>query len=123
MSNGDRPDALRLQDEALQILYWLRGERLMADIGVADLKRFLDGTTEDLAAVLERLVEIGLVRRIGWDTVAAARYALTPDGVREGGRRFADEFADMTKPGHGECGDPECDCHRTGSPADCVHRH
>lgn len=123
MSNGDRPDALRLQDEALQILYWLRGEGLMADIGVADLKRFLDGTTEDLAAVLERLVEIGLVRRIGWDTVAAARYALTEDGVCEGGRRFADEFADMTKPGHGECGDPECDCHRTGSPADCAHRH
>ena len=123
MSDADRPDALRQQDEALQILYWLRGEGLMADVGVADLKRFLDGTTEHLAAVLERLVEIDLLQR----TVAAggqsARYALTPTGVREGGRRFADEFADMTKPGHGECGDPECDCHQSGNPADCAHHH
>lgn len=122
MPSGDRPDAVRRQDEALQILYWLRGEGLLGDAAVADLRRLLGGSDEELAAVLERLVDLGLVRRADGDG-AAMRYALTSEGIREGGRRFADEFADLTKPGHGECGDPECDCHRTGSPADCVHRH
>lgn len=121
--SAEKTDPLRQQDEALQILYWLRGEGLMADVGVADLKRFLDGTVEELAIVLERLVDIGLIRRAGADPGATIRYALTPDGVKEGGRRFADEFADMTKPGHGECGDPECDCHQSGNPADCAHHH
>ena len=47
-----------------------------------------------------------------------------PEGTGRGGPgyRFADEFADLTKPGHGECGDPDCDCQRTGSPEDCLHR-
>ena len=121
--SADKTDPLRQQDEALQILYWLRGEGLLSDVGVADLKRFLDGTVEELAIVLERLVDVGLVRRAGADPGATIRYALTPDGVKEGGRRFADEFADMTKPGHGECGDPECDCHQSGNPADCAHHH
>ena len=121
--SADQSDPLRQQDEALQILYWLRGEGLMADAGVADLKRFLDGTVEELAIVLERLAGIGLVRRAGANPDATIRYALTADGVKEGGRRFADEFADMTKPGHGECGDPECDCHQSGNPADCAHHH
>ena len=121
--SADEADPLRQQDEALQILYWLRGEGLMADVGVADLKRFLDGTVEELAIVLERLVGIGLLRRAGAYPGGTIRYALTPDGVKEGGRRFADEFADMTKPGHGECGDPECDCHQSGNPADCAHHH
>lgn len=116
------PEDLAAADEVLQILYWLRGEGLQADAAVADLRRFLDGSDEDLTTVLERLVRTGLVARTAPDA-SAARYALTAEGVREGGRRFADEFADMTKPGHGECGDPECECHRTGSPADCVHRH
>ena len=121
--SADGADPLRQQDEALQILYWLRGEGLMADVGVTDLKRFLDGTVEELAIVLERLAGIGLVRRAGADPGGTIRYALTPEGVKEGGRRFADEFADMTKPGHGECGDPECDCHQSGNPADCAHHH
>ena len=108
----------------MQILFWLRGEGLLADVGVADLNRFLAGTVEELAIVLERLAGIGLVRRVGADPGGTIRYALTPEGVKEGGRRFADEFADMTKPGHGECGDPECDCHQSGNPADCAHyRH
>ncbi len=116
------PEDLAAADEVLQILYWLRGEGLSSEVAAADLQRFLAGSEEELTAVLERLVRTGLVTRAAPDK-AGARYALTAEGVREGGRRFADEFADMTKPGHGECGDPDCDCHRTGSPADCVHRH
>ena len=115
------PQDLAAADEVLQILYWLRGEGLLADVAVSDVRRLLDLPEEALTVVLDRLVRTGLVARIAPD--GPARYALTAEGVREGGRRFADEFADMTKPGHGECGDPECDCHRTGSPADCAHRH
>jgi hypothetical protein len=121
MSDFESED-LAAADEVLQILYWLRGEGLLEDVAVADLRRFLDGSDYGLTAVLERLVRTGLVARAAGDM--APRYSLTAEGVREGGRRFADEFADMTKPGHGECGDPECDCHRTGSSADCAHhRH
>ena len=88
------PDDLSAADDLLQMMYWLRG--------ILTLRR---------RGLLERVV-------IEEDT----QYRLTEEGVREGGRRFADEFADLTKPGHGECGDPDCDCQRTGSPEDCRHR-
>lgn len=118
MTDFDAGD-LAAADEVLQILYWLRGEGLAADAAVADLQRLLAGSEQGVREVLDRLVRLGLVAH----RLPADRYTLTELGVREGGRRFADEFADITKPGHGECGDPECDCHRTGSPADCAHRH
>ena len=111
---------LEAQDEVLQVMYWLRGESLAQDVSAVELLRFIGSTELELDGLLERLVLLGLVEPV--HGTGRARYALTAEGVREGGRRFADEFADMTKPGHGECGDPECDCHRTGSPADCAHR-
>lgn len=114
------PDALAAQDEVLQVMFWLRGEALAPDVAAADVARFTGGAEDALAAVLHRLVDRGLLRRLHGDV--SPRFALTDEGVREGGRRFADEFADLTKPGHGECGDPDCDCQRTGSPEDCRHR-
>ena len=113
------PD-LAAEDEVLQVMYWLRGEALAADVAASDLARFTTTPEAAIGGVLDRLVELGLVTRLQGDV--SARYALTGEGVREGGRRFADEFADLTKPGHGECGDPDCDCQRTGSPEDCRHR-
>ena len=84
-------------DEILQVMYWLRGERLAA---------------------------CGLVQPAeGQAPGGTPRYALTAAGVHEGARRFADEFADLTRPGHYECADPDCECQRTGNPADCGHRH
>jgi len=88
MPPGDSPDRLRWQDDALQILYWLRGEGLLADAGVADLRRFLDGDPEELSSVLERLVTLGFVRRTTGEG-ARIRYALTADGVREPKNRRA----------------------------------
>ena len=116
-----RGQGLEAQDEILQVMYWLRGEALAHDVTAADLSRLTGSTELELDNLLGRLVLVGLVHVVACTN--GSRYALTDEGVREGGRRFADEFADMTKPGHGECGDPECDCHRTGSPADCAHRH
>jgi hypothetical protein len=48
-------------------------------------------------------------------------YKLTEIGVKEGGRRFADEFDGMLKQGHYECNDPDCDCHDPDSDAQCKH--
>lgn len=109
---------LESQDEILQIMFWLRGEALAEDVSIADLARFVGAPDLELERGLERLTRLGLVRVVGGNVI---RYALTADGAREGGRRFADEFADLTKPGHGECGDPECDCKQSGNPADCRH--
>ncbi len=121
MSDAE-PNDVAAADEVLQILYWLRGEKLADDASLADLQRFIPADAAALASVLDRLERHGLVGRSLSDA-GLPRYRLTDEGVREGGRRFADEFADLTKPGHGECGDPECDCHQSGNPADCAHHH
>ena len=121
MSDQESND-LEAADEALQILYWLRGEKLADDASLADLQRFIPADGMTLSSLLDRLERNGLVAKSLSDT-GVPRYRLTDEGVREGGRRFADEFADITRPGHGECGDPECDCHQSGNPADCAHHH
>lgn len=107
------------QDEILQVMYWLRGEKLAEDVGAADLARFVGRAELDIDGALERLALLGLVRPVS--AGGELRYGLTDEGTREGGRRFADEFKDLTRPGHGECGDPECECQRTGNVEDCRH--
>jgi DNA-binding transcriptional ArsR family regulator len=113
-------DDLPAQDEVLQVMFWLRGERLAEEVNTADVSRLTGGADAAVRRVLDRLVERGLVAVTRGDV--ESRYVLTPEGVREGGRRFADEFADLTKPGHGECGDPDCDCRQSGNVEDCRHR-
>lgn len=110
---------LDLQDEILQVMYWLRGEKLADDVTARALERFLGASELQLEGALERLARLRLVRVI--PAGGALRYALTEEGAREGGRRFADEFKDLTKPGHGECGDPDCECQQTGNIEDCRH--
>ena len=104
MTDTPRGD-LEVQDEILQVMYWLRGEKLADDVAARDLERFVGGSELQLDGALERLALLGFVRVI--PVGGALRYALTEEGAREGGRRFADEFKDLTKPGHGECGDPD----------------
>ena len=116
----DDPRDLEAQDEVLQVMFWLRGENLADDVSPADVARFTDASPEAARAVLVRLVGSALVSVRRGDV--EQRFALTADGIREGGRRFADEFADLTKPGHGECNDRDCDCRRTGHVEDCRHR-
>jgi hypothetical protein len=115
----DEPHPLGAQDEVLQVMYWMRGEGISTEVVAADLARFIGRSELDIEGILERLSTLGLVRPLPGG--GAVRFALTADGLREGGRRFADEFAALTKPGHGECGDPQCDCRQTGNPADCRH--
>jgi hydrogenase maturation protease len=107
---------LELTDEILQILFWLQGEGIAEHSSARDLDRWVSVDESAIARVLSRMHDLGLVERVAED-----RFRLTSEGKREGGRRFADEFSDMTKPGHGECGDPDCECQESGDPADCRH--
>ncbi len=91
----DEQPSIFWQDEILQVMYWMRGEGFGDKITVLELKKFLDASDEILAANLSQLAKHGLVN---FDLSDA--YELTETGVKEGGRRFADEFDGMLKQGH-----------------------
>lgn len=99
---------LRLRDEILQMMYWMRGEGLVDAPGAGDLLTFLAGRAEParLEGELATMVDAGLLERAG-----EAGYRLTDEGAVEGARRFSDEFDGLTGQAHGECADPDCDCH------------
>lgn len=112
----DAADAIRRRDELLQVMYWMRGEGLGEAVSPEQVGRLLVDTPAPLLdADLRALCEAGLAEPAG-----GMRYRLTDAGVVEGGRRFAEAFADYMKPGHGACDDPECDCHALG-PEACIH--
>lgn len=103
-------DGLRLQDEILQVLFWMRGEELGEEVRPRQLEVFLaPGEDRDLEPAFRRLVERGLVERAR--DGGGPSYRLTEDGLLEGGRRFADEFSDIAGQAHGTCSDPDCGCH------------
>ncbi len=119
-------DQVAVRDEILQIMFWLRGEKLAEDVAASELSQWIGFEAARIEPLLFQLAKSKLVEQIpgtGQNFEVTARFRLTSSGVHEGGRRFADEFADLTKPGHYECGDPNCECQRTGDPADCVHQH
>src|SRR5262249_23248412 len=122
---GTDPGHQRLaaRDEILQVMYWLHGEGLATDVAADDLARWVSIDTMQIHSLLVDLAESKLVEPIASHNTKSGRFRLTKSGLREGGRRFADEFADLTKPGHYECNDPNCECKVTGNPADCVHQH
>ena len=114
---------LAVRDELLQVMYWLRGEGIAKDVVAADLTRWMSIDSMQIHSILVELAEAKLVEAVASPQPGQARFRLTESGVKEGGRRFADEFADLTRPGHFECADPHCECKVTGNPADCVHQH
>jgi hypothetical protein len=100
----DELERLRVRDEVLQAMYWMRAEGIDDAPAAAGLARFLAVPAEVLAPYLASFAEDGLLEPVG------AGYRLTDEGQQLGKRSFADEFADMTRPGHGEC-DDDCWCH------------
>ena len=97
-------EALKIRDEVLQAMYWMRSEGLADAPSSVELARFLAVPAETLAPYLERFAREGHLETDG------AAYRLSPQGVEAGKRTFAAEFADLTRPGHGEC-DEDCWCH------------
>lgn len=114
---------LAARDEILQVMYWLQGEGLANEVNADDLSRWVGVDAMQIHLLLVDLAESKLVEAIPLSESNDVRFRLTEAGLKEGGRRFADEFAGLTKPGHYECGDPNCECKRSGNPADCVHQH
>ncbi|MGH9843572.1 MAG: hypothetical protein ACREEM_32955 [Blastocatellia bacterium] len=113
----EKPDIF-WQDEILQVMYWMRGEGFGEQVTVAGLRKFLDAPERTLDTNLRQLMANGLV------TLGAEKYLLTDMGVREGGRRFADEFEGLLQQGHFECNDPDCDCHSPEFAGACkAHEH
>lgn len=114
---GDPVGGVYWRDEILQVMYWMAGEGLGRECSLPDLRKFLGAGDDVLAANLGQMVATGLLERAGDE-----KYALTEQGRKEGGRRFADEFEEMLRPGHFECDEPDCDCHDPDSiEAVCKH--
>lgn len=108
--------ALFWRDEILQLMYWIRGEGFGDQVDPTLLQRFLGVESAVGVRYLDRLVEEGLLDQLG------GLYELTESGRVHGARVFAEDFADMTKPGHGECG-ADCWCHSSPDEAEaCVER-
>jgi hypothetical protein len=111
-------DELYWRDEILQVMYWYKGEGFGEVIAARDLTPFLPADEAFLNSQLEHLVVEGYLERK--EETPTPRYAFTAYGVKEGARRFADEFAGLTGQAHGECG-PNCP-HCKDIPRDsCVH--
>ena len=111
---------IRQQDEILQMMYWMRGEKLAESVTVGDLDRFLQIGRDAIMPALAALADKGFLRA----TVpadGAVQYTLTDVGIEEGKRRFVDEFSGVL--GHSthlECGNEDCDCHEPGFEGDCL---
>ena len=97
-------EALKAREEVLQAMFWMRSEGLGDAPSVQELARFLAVPAETLASYLGRFASEGYLEPVG------EGYTLTPEGVEAGKRTFAEEFADLTRPAHGEC-DDDCWCH------------
>lgn len=119
--DGEPGGAIAREDELLELLYWFEGEGFGAVADVAGIVRFTTLPEPLVRRTLERLVARGDVTAV--DDGRAATYRLTAPGRREAARRFAAEFAPLLGRGHGECSDPNCDCHAgEGGAAECHAR-
>ncbi|MDP9457208.1 MAG: hypothetical protein M3Q60_15845 [Actinomycetota bacterium] len=116
--NGERPfdpmAALRCRDDILQAMYWMRGEGLGEETDGQMLQSFLVVDEALLQEQLEILAEEGYLEE------SSGLYRLSELGIKEGGRRFADEFSGLQGTAHGDCG-PDCPTCK-GVPRDsCAH--
>lgn len=97
-------DWLRVRDDVLQAMYWMRSEGIAERPSAQELARFLAVPADTLDPYLRRFELDGYLEREG------GGWRLTANGEETGKRTFAAEFADLTKPSHGEC-DEDCWCH------------
>ncbi len=98
-------EALRVRDEVLQAMYWMRAEGIDEAPTAQVLARFLAVPSDTLGAYLERFCADGYL-----EEQSVTGYNLTATGEELGKRTFADEFAGLTGAAHGECAE-DCWCH------------
>ncbi len=104
-NNNDVLTRLVNREEVLQICYWFKGEGFGERYDPALLRPFLQCDEGAIATALQELVAQGDLQ-LAQD---APGWTFTDKGRREGGRLFADSFADFQKQGHGECDAGCCD--------------
>lgn len=102
----DELEFLHMRDEVLQAMYWMRSEGLGEAPSREELARFLAVPEATLGPHLELLASAGYLEGAG------DAYRLTELGEETGKRAFAQEFADLTRPTHGDC-DEDCWCHES----------
>ena len=100
----DELEVLRIRDEVLQAMFWMRSEGIADTSTPQALASFLAVPAPTLEPYLQRFEQDGYL------SCTHGEYALTESGLQLGKRTFAEEFANLTKPGHGEC-DDDCWCH------------
>ena len=119
VANGGLPPGVQdifWRDEILQIMFRMLSEGLGDSPSPAEVGRFLAADPPLVAVHMQRMVALGDV-----ENLAPGRFKLTVQGVREGRRRFADEFEGMQFGGHAECNRPGCSCLELG-PEACIGR-
>lgn len=117
---GDAGRAIAREDELLELLYWFEGEGFGGVATLAGIVRFTTLDEPLVRQTLARLIDRG---DVVVDSAGGEEYRLSEPGRREAARRFAAEFAPMLSQGHGECSDPDCDCHTSeGRAAECHAR-
>jgi hypothetical protein len=94
------------RSEILQAMYWMDGEGIASAVSPARLADFLGTTPAAMEVLVRQLVRDRLLVPLDDDP---GRFVMTDDGRREGARSFGDEFAELTRPAHSECG-PGCWC-------------
>ncbi len=120
MSEDTAGEGIAREDELLELLYWFEGEGFGGVASLEGITRFTNLIEPLVRRTLDRLVERG---DVALDMNRGAEYRLTETGRREAARRFAAEFAPLLSQGHGECSDPNCDCHTSeGGAAECHAR-
>ena len=114
-------DSIAREDELLELLYWFEGEGFGGVATLVTITRFTSINEPVVVSTLSRLINRG---DVVVDEASGGEYRLTDTGRREAARRFAAEFAPMLSQGHGECSDPNCDCHSSeGGAAECHARN
>lgn len=92
------------REEVLEIGYWYQGEGFGDVFDAQVLLPFLKHDAETIAAVLLDLSAAGDLLPAG-----TGGYCFSEQGRRKAGRLFAEHFADLQKPTHGECEAGCCD--------------
>lgn len=111
---SDNLAALYWRSEILQVMYWLRGEGFGDLVDAGLIERFLGVEASIGITYLDRLVAEGFLDR------DMDFFQLSPFGLERGAIEFAESFADLTRPTHGECS-ADCWCHASADEAEACH--
>lgn len=106
------------REEILQLMYWMQGEGMGSEVAPTAMLPFLQSHKANIEFHLEKMTKDGYL-----ECTPGGKYCLSPMGIKEGGKQFAEAFQGMQKAGHGECG-PDCEfCYGPdGSKLEnCVH--